>query len=333
MRSANVEIKTTQSDNFIETVIATAKKTFIPGHAQIKQLESNPIKTLFKPADYKDKRFLRHANWLPDTNFIAAKGPSIEKEMPDFITDTVYNTYRPINQVIALGHCLAYTDYTYRDFYDYIIKERDAVFGPYSVSIKHVSGRSTTSDSAHQIFPHGAIQSQLFIRSASNASVNPRQLNVTLIHLRDNHALDLRHPKKEALKEILWQFFIKSLKEPIMVHCAAGLGRTGHLILMFEILKYYSKIYDNNDPAIAAAKIHDILNDMRSCRPGMVLNEKQFESAIRNASILYSYALEKEYIVASGQHAVHVSSMSLFAHKTAAPEQPVMKMTASPKLQ
>jgi hypothetical protein len=63
-----------------------------------------------------------------------------------------------------------------------------------------------------------------------------------------------------------------------------------------EILKNYDRLFISHDPKIIAAGIHEILNRIRRNRPGLVEAEMQFEEAIRNAEILYQYALKKEYI-------------------------------------
>lgn len=279
---------------FVEQVIAEAKKTFTPGRefARHKPLVKKWL--FFRPTEpFKDNRFKRNAHWLPETNYIASTGPSIDKEIPAFLEDTVYNPYRPIHQVVALGHCLAYNDYTYRDFYDYCLKERLEHFGPYHVRIKRSSGGSKTTVSEHQIYPKKLVQSRLMITPDDSTGSRPDRLNVTLISLRDGCALDLSDAKRAPLKEVLWQLFLKSLNEPILVHCTAGEGRTGHLILTLEILRFYTFVFSGKDASKSAAQIHDILNDMRTARPALVHNEKQFEMAIRNAGILYQYGLQK----------------------------------------
>ncbi len=316
MRS-NTNEKQNTTEEFVEGVITEAKKSFQPGREQIKNDLNTIINNGTLPATRKDKRFLRDAHWLHDTNFVAASGPRSEAEMANFITDTIYNQYCPINQVIALGHCLAYTQQTYQDFHDYIIKERQAVFGQYHVNIKRLSGNATTTESAHQVFPYGVLHSQLQIKAANSTKEYTETLNVTLIALDDNQAIDLRNKKFEPLKKILLQHFLQSLKTPVLVHCAFGLGRTGHLILMFEILKYHTHIFaEDSNPIAAAAKIQHILNEMRASRPGLVLTEQQFECAIRNAKILHVFALENECTI-NTQQAVRTIPLPFFSNRIA----------------
>lgn len=82
----------------------------------------------------------------------------------------------------------------------------------------------------------------------------------------------------------------------MLAHCAAGLGRTGHFILIMLILKQYDSIFDSSSPATCAQKIHDILNTMRKVRPRLINTKSQFTNAIRNAYAVGAYTLENHYI-------------------------------------
>jgi hypothetical protein len=62
-----------------------------------------------------------------------------------------------------------------------------------------------------------------------------------------------------------------------------------------------------------------------------VLTEHQFECAIRNASILRAYALEKEYICVNNQDAVKISPVSLFAYKAINVSQTATDIKIAPK--
>ena len=48
------------------------------------------------------------------------------------------------------------------------------------------------------------------------------------------------------VKELLWQ--LSQQTSPLLIHCKAGIGRTGHLILTLELIKHYSEIFASNEP-------------------------------------------------------------------------------------
>lgn len=150
------------------------------------------------------------------------------------------------------------------------------------------SKRGHTLPGNKQCLPIEVVQSHLQISHHENQ----KSLDVTLFALEDNAPLCLQ--ENNEYKEVMWQLYQKSLRGTIVVHCAAGVGRTGHFILTLEILKHYEKLFSTKDPIKIAAGIHQIVNRIRSNRPALVATDAQFEEAIRNADILYRYGLEKK---------------------------------------
>ncbi len=248
---------------FVTKVIAVAAETFVEGNIYNKQIKEQAkkdpsLKECFREDEYLSKRdepFLNNATRIPGTNFIASAGPDAHS-LETFFMDTVYNSVIPIHQVVALGSCTAYRDSDYQDFHDYCLSERHINCGQLDVTIREVDGKVSRTISGHQASPHGIIHSQLIINSPSQSK---QTLNVTVFQLNDNTPINLskntdddrdlhllKKTQKELLndrKEALWQLYQKSLTQPILVHCASGVGRTGHFILTMEILKHYSRIF------------------------------------------------------------------------------------------
>lgn len=123
-----------------------------------------------------------------------------------------------------------------------------------------------------------------------------RNLDLTHIQIPDGIALDIFNGDDEA-KEAFYQLLQECKENPTIVHCASGVGRTGHFILTERILTNYLKIFSHTDPVKSAAMILAILDNMRSVRPALVQTVDQFTFAIRNADSLFRHALQKQYIV------------------------------------
>lgn len=295
-----------ETKNIIQDVIAEAKKNFKPG--------LNIPPSLLK--DKKDSCFPTYdAHHIEGTNFIAASGPREPDQVAKLIENTAFNKKAPVKKIIALGAHLGADPFHVlgRDFYNYCTSfQKYASYGSYQVKSEKTWG--TPSEDNSSIYPEGMIQSTLFIRRKTpcltmlfcHKCLKPpveTPLNVTFIPLFDMESIDLNttdssNPISSTTpyqrRAILWQLFQESKEEKILIHCAAGLGRTGHLILMFEIMKEYEKIFSSEKPDLIAAEIHKILDRIRLNRPGLVLNEKQFVDAIHNAGILYHFGLKQK---------------------------------------
>lgn len=294
----------------IDAVIKCAMNTFIPGTEKNKAIKKqlmknlsfiNPTTTESSFPQFKDAAFTYNANSLKNSNFIAMKGPQTKEEVEEFIANTVYNKNINIRHVVALGTAVGYQperDIIHQDFHDYCLKPRTTMFGKYQVEIRHVSG---SLDEKHRLplteIVSPLIRSQLVIVDKENkASVSETILDVTIIKLMDNFSINLTSDKDDVLKELFWQLSQKPATENMGVHCTSGVGRTGHIILMIEILKHYDQIFSSHNPIIIAQNIHQLLEQLRETRPALVLQERQFADAIRNAYLIHEYALKKAYI-------------------------------------
>lgn len=275
------------------------------------------------PSIYEDWRYLFYqddcfpfysANWIRGSNFIAMSGPrssaSAAIAMHSLLFSDNMKDKPPVTTIIALGNCLAETDvpiYSKADFFNIYYDDRD------STCNNMASGKSLTvvseeqagnmpGDFNYQINIKNSYVSPLYTSNAgfisSEVDVSGKKLNALLIGLPDNHSLDLDNdsPETEQLKELFWKISRKPLTETIAVHCAAGVGRTGHVILMLEILKNYQRIFANDNPDTIAKEIQAIVNRMRETRPALIYTLEQYITAIQNADFVYQYALKKKYV-------------------------------------
>jgi len=285
---------------FNEAIINAAKELkFISGHDNNKkfkvELEKNPEKLnrirnkevalLDRFPQYIDDDFNYNANKIIGTHFIAAGGPKSESQLSEFIANTAFNKKCPVSDVVALGFIFNKEN---ADFYDYCTTPGEIKLEKYDITVKKIKGGYSEAD------PSLILNSELQIKDKESKSV--KILNVTLIPLADNHSLHLSEDKNDSLKELLWQCAEKSKDTNILVHCASGVGRTGHLILMLEIVKHYNELFVSNNPVTIAKKILELLTQMRETRPALVYKEEQFDEAIRNAELIVQYALKKHYI-------------------------------------
>jgi protein tyrosine phosphatase len=283
---------------FSVTPSVGSKKIYFPSYAENGKVCAH-FGVQFPQAE--DTEFTNHATPIKGSNFIAAPGPQYSSDLSNFFTNTVFHKTKPINEVIALGRVLRQDDddrYE-RDFYDYFItpRENESV-DDFSLTVKkrNVAGKSVKTQSNQILILPGTktLESTISVTHKDNKEA-PRKLHVTMIDLGDNECIDLANDKDNVLKDALWECSKKEEKGDVLVKCAAGIGRTGHLILTLEILKKYKDIFSGNAET-AAAKILAIVDRMRENRYCLIASKQQFAGAIRNARILYQYGLKKGFV-------------------------------------
>lgn len=329
------------NDTFINKVIEIAKKEFVPGYlnnqnfikiARNNSALRNEYNLGAHYASRKTTDFIGDVTRIPNTHFLAAAGPRMFS-LENFIKDTVFHPKTPISEIIALGDCVAHDDFATQDFTDYFLKQEQEC-GSFHITINHKSGTILPATSG-QILLKGIVDSKLTITQSDIQ----KNVNVTLFALRDNTSINLTDEadfellclsktKKELLderKEAFWKIFKKSQTEDVVVHCAAGVGRTGHFILTMLILENFAAIFAGNNPQLSAKKIANVLANIRNERLALVNTLDQYISAIRNADIIYRYALKKKYITAEDMKKEIITPISIFRATSISEEEPLQR--------
>lgn len=92
-------------------------------------------------------------------------------------------------------------------------------------------------------------------------------------------------------------------KKPILVHCSAGVGRTGTFIA------FYKLVIDYMDPRRTNLTVFPTVLQMRNCRPKMVQKEAQYH---------YIYKCLADYIAAQESDYSNLyegDGQSLYGHR------------------
>ena len=196
-----------------------------------------------------DPRFTGYVNVVYDTNFTLGEGPRGDKEkVSQLLANTIDNPEFPIKNIFALG---AYTGRMggYIDFYPYFVKkqsdglgrqrQRFEDLGQYQLIVKENRGEATAvglnkDDYVH----HEPLSSKItVIKKNPLGSQEEETLHVELINLIDGQGIPSENlNQNDLLKNKLLQLFEISQHKKVYVHCQAGIGRTGHLVLTFLLL-------------------------------------------------------------------------------------------------
>jgi len=306
------------SAELVDRVINIAKKNFQSGFIHNKAMDEKVnndfiIREKFRYSKYvqpRDDCFpYYNANRIQGTHLVAACGPFRKEMVGRFFDATVFNEKKPVMQVLALGTHLSKLDEygNFRDFFDYCSGlDICTLYDDYKVISTRINGNVYHYEHYKYTGITGILNSKLKIYKDI---LTCKELTVTVYPLEDMFPIlldsDVKEQYKysdqnslslEARKKTLFELYQSSLKEPLLIHCHSGFGRTGHVILMFEILREFDRIWASGTDEMIAAEIQNILNRIRESRSGLVYTEDQFTIAIKNAIILkeYEYTLKNE---------------------------------------
>lgn len=290
--------------SFIDEVISSTADAFVPGQdneATVKESVAAmppaerakkywPTPTLVQ----KDEHFSPYwydANILPDCPYIAAAGPS-EEEVPRLLRSTVLHPTESITRIIAVVERLHRTpeaDGEAYDCYNYI-------FNSTPLNIEGVTFQTENhhAPNVDELRLENCNITHVTINVTDETTTNSAKLNVTTIGLTDGCAFLLSDNDDEdtELKDLLSTLAANT--EPTLVHCHAGVGRTGFLIFTLMLIKQYNEIFNSTNPAVVAKNIISLLEKLREPRPGLVSEPTQFSAAIHNAHVVHGYVLNLE---------------------------------------
>lgn len=213
-----------------------------------------------------------NANSIPDSPFAVAEGPNeIALNHPiapgciaRFFENTLFNQAFPIKSILAIGHPGAH--------------EKRGDFTPYFSEGTHRFIQNTSAEYIVQSQAHESLINT-YTLSVTNPKGKQQTAHVIWLPLADLQPL----PTHPTTIKTLTHAYQVSLQENLLIHCAAGVGRTGAALLSFIILNQRSSIFKNPELESVAPNIRRELMAIRSVRPAFITTKNQLKSAIKCA--------------------------------------------------
>lgn len=103
----------------------------------------------------------------------------------------------------------------------------------------------------------------------------------------------------DVLSEISRLIQVVQSGKNIFIHCSAGLGRGGILLLCIELVMNYQRYTEGAEEEVAK-KIHATWDKFNQVRPGVIQDEEQFENALHLAERVYHKYFTKTQVSQTG---------------------------------
>lgn len=231
-------------------------------------------------------------NSIPQTHLFASPGPKCADQAEILLDDTVFNQTKPITHFIVLCTKLSFTNIFNEDhdFYDYCLSYGVKMIGKHQVTTVS-SFENYYRDFYHQCTHLISRIARSHLEIYCGINQKSKKVNVTFIKIEDGYGINLKYYNYEEKLQLL-KCYEETLTHNTLIHCKAGLGRTGHLILVFALLNQSDKIFRNSNAAQASERILDIIATMRKNRPGLIWREDQLTTAISNAEHLHRFQVQ-----------------------------------------
>lgn len=246
-----------------------------------------------------------NANHVPNTNYIAAEGPNdvginglpVHGCIARFFENTLFNQAFPIKLIFAIGR---FGNGDIRGDFTHYFKEGTQFYSTFDASSYYIVKSQRLSQVRNEVIVassalglvlplHVTTQSEevlhLYELLVENPSGSLQTAHLFWLPVDDLQPL-LPYPQVILTLAQVYNF---SRLEPAIIHCAAGVGRTGTAILVFEILDHFLSIFSQPNPVYMANQICKLLQSIRNIRPAFITTKKQFESAIQCAIDIYSF--------------------------------------------
>lgn len=231
-----------------------------------------------------------------------------------------------IFHVVALGFPEGHSDLNDSNFYDFSDYFKMTTAYDVNVPDAKADDPSKTKTITIQVNPNGASEPTIIsdnideyyltlsaIDKSDNSIITKQDIHVINVKAKDMTAIKFTPEESRYFHDEL----LKALKanEGVLVHCMAGLGRTGQIIAELYTLandiiqKIIEKAFNAGEPvnyAKIATEIGRIINSLRESRPGLILTEEQLLQFIENA-ITY-LALQADCELIESQEALAANS-------------------------